>query len=352
MPKTLTCKIAAIFLSLVALLAGCSDDKATQQQNPDGNPIQLVDVAAIVESVAPPEYTTPVGAAAAVDSAWMYGDYPLLENVFGSHEPEALYSNINDFKLSHDILTSTMLVDGDGDLITGTYVDSHLVDMGEDPIMMHFTAIVTALSGPTPIPLAAQEVVGEEVDLEYLVNVTTEEMPNGVIRIGFTLNDTIQTICQWDEGTSGDDEQTRLVYASLDPRDSSFTFRGLGYCQHPISPEWPEGDRFCWAYNITADASSDFSYRMGYTSEGEEWSFRYGFLGGGNKDTEFALKYRSYHPVDTTVCDSTQMLEQVFGPNYSEGVGLITDYDDYLDDDLILPYSAIPQAMIPNPWED
>lgn len=312
----------------------------------------MVDIGAIIESVAPPEYTTPSGASAAVDSAWAYGDHPLLENVFGSHEPEALYSNINEFKMSHAILTGTMVVDENGEIILGTYVGSHLLDFDDEVTTMHFTANVVSLSGPTEIPLAARTIIGDEVDLEYLVNVAVEEMPGAVIRIGFTLNDTIQAICQWDEGTSGDDEQTRLVYASLDPRDSSFTFRGMGYCQHPISPEWPNGDRFCWAYNITSEANTDFAYRMGYTSEGADWSFRHSFLGGGNKDTEFALKYHVFSPVDTTVCDSTQILEQVFGPNYSEGVGLITDYADYLDDDLILPYSAIPQAMIPNPWEN
>lgn len=218
--------------------------------------------------------------------------------------------------------------------------------------MMHFTATVTVLDGPTTIPASAQAVIGTTVDVACLISVAVEEMPAGLIRIGMTLNDTTQTIFQWDEGTSGDDAQSRLYYANLDPTDSSFIFKGLGFCEHPVSAEWPNGDRFCWAYNITSEANSDFSYRMSYFSNGTPgMTLLNCFLGGGNKDTEFALKYRTFSPADTSVCDSVWMKDQVFGPNYSEGTGLITDYATYLDDGLMFPYETVPQAMIPNPWE-
>jgi hypothetical protein len=337
----------------LCVVAGCSDDKTTQPPtDQESNPIQMVDVSAIIEQVAPPEYIAPVGSPSTIDSAWLYGDYPLLEGVFGSHEPAALYSNINDFKLSYDILSSTLLADENGNIILGTYVDSHLVEMGDGEIMMHFTAVATALDGPTPVPADAQAVIGTEMKVDYLITVDVTEMPGSTVKIGFTLNDTLQTIAQWDEGTSNDDTQTRLVYSSLDLRDSTFTFRGLGYCQHPESEQWPDGDLFCWAYNITSEANSDFSYRMSNTSENNTSSYRNSFLGGGNKDTEFAMKYRPYHPVAATVCDSMWMKDQVFGPNYSEGSGLPTDYDEYLNDDLLFPRSYVPAQMIDNPWAE
>ncbi len=338
---------------ILFVVAGCSDDKTTQPPTThESNPIQMVDVSAIIEQVAPPEYVAPVGSPSTIDSAWLYGDFPLLEGVFGSHEPEALYTNINDFKLSYDILSSTLLQDENGNIILGTYVDSHLVDMDDGMAMMHFTAVATALNGPTPVPASAQGVIGTEIDVDYLITVDVVEMAGSTVKIGFTLNDTLQTIAQWDEGTSGEDTQTRLVFSSLDLRDSTFSFRGQGYCQHPITDQWPNGDRFCWAYIITSQADADFSYRMSYTSESTDWSFRYCFLGGGNKDTEFAMKYRPYHPVDATVCDSSWMKDQVFGPNYSEGSGLLTDYDEYLNDDLLFPRSYVPAAMIDNPWTE
>ncbi|MBK7142687.1 MAG: hypothetical protein IPH75_11475 [bacterium] len=344
-------KVVILLICIAALISACSKDKTTEP-TAEANPIQMVDVSAIIEQVAPPEYVAPVGSPSTIDSAWLYGDFPLLEGVFGSHEPEALYTNINDFKLSYDILSSTLLVDETGAIILGSYVDSHLVEMENGEIMMHFTAVASALDGPTPVPASAQGVIGTEIDVDYLITVDVTEMPGSIVKIGFTLNDTLQTIAQWDEGTSGDDTQTRLVYSSLDLRDSTFSFRGQGYCQHPINDQWLNGDRFCWAYIITSQANADFSYRMSYTSESTDWSFRYCFLGGGNKDTEFAMKYRPYQPVDATVCDSTWMKDQVFGPNYSEGSGLLTDYDEFLNDDLLFPRSYVPSEMIDNPWAE
>jgi hypothetical protein len=349
-------KVFSLFFGLfcaLAFVAGCSDDSTTQPTpTQQSYPIDLVDVAGIIEQAAPPAYDGPVGAPAEIDTMWYAGQSPLLEKVFSSHEPMALHSNIEEFKMSYSILTHTIRVNQNGAVILGTYVDSHLVDMGDDNIMMHYTAIVTALDGTTPMPAAVQEVMGMGVDVDYLVDVTVTEMPGSQVFIGMRLTDTVQRICQWDEGTSDDDEQTRIVYASLDPSDSSFVFKGVGYCQHPVNDQWPNGDLFCWAYSITADANSDFSYRMSYFSNGTPgMTFLHCFLGGGNKDTEFALRYRMFSPADTNVCDSIWMSDQVFGPDYSEGAGLLSAYEEYLDEELLFLYDAVPAAMIPNPWE-
>lgn len=341
-----------LVVSILALVVGCSKDKTAVTPTQESNPISMVDVGAIIEAVAPPEFVAPATSPSAIDSAWNTGQYPLLEKVFGSRDPQTLYANINDFKMTHEILTNAMRVDENGNLIRGIYVDSHTVDFGGQIETIHFTATVTALDGPTAIPAPVQAVMGTSVDVDYLVSVVVTEMPIGVIRIGMTLNDSVQRVFQWDEGTSNDDEQTRLVYADLDPRDSSFTFKGVGYCQHPVNEQWPNGDRFCWAYNITAEANTDFSYRMSYFSNGTPgMTFLNCFLGGGNKDTEFALKYRTFHPADSSICDSLWALDQVFGPSYSEGSGLLTDYASYLADELMFPYSAVPQEMIANPFE-
>ena len=56
-------------------------------------------------------------------------------------------------------------------------------------------------------------------------------------------------------------------------------------------------------------------------------------------------------PADTTVCNATSSLDQVFGPNYSEGTGLLSAYEEYLNEDLIFGYDVVPQAMLTNPWE-
>jgi hypothetical protein len=75
-------------------------------------------------------------------------------------------------------------------------------------------------------------------------------------------------------------------------------------------------------------------------------------VGGGNKDVEFAMKYRQFKPADTTEMDSYSSYDQVFGPNYSEGTGLISEYDAYLADELIYTYEAIPSAQVVSPWAE
>jgi hypothetical protein len=62
------------------------------------------------------------------------------------------------------------------------------------------------------------------------------------------------------------------------------------------------------------------------------------------------MRYRAYIPADTAVCDSLHMYDAVFGPNYAEGTGLISDYDSYLSESLFIPYEAIPQLPLANPF--
>lgn len=336
-------------LMLAAFVAGCSDDDNTTTPTTPGtvNPLEMVDVAAIIEQAVPPEFVAPSGSPMDIDSAWLYGQSPILEKVFGSRDPQALYANINEFKLSMGIITSTMQVDENGDIITGVYVDSALVAFGDEEVMLHFTATVTTVVGPVAVPEDSQPILGESIDIDYLITVEQEEMPNAIIKIGLKLSETEQTLWQWDAG-SGDatDTESRSIYASLDPTDSSFAFRGLGYCLHE------DGDMFTYAFDITADANADFTYRQSYYSPSNlNPDFLHCVVGGGNKDEEFALKYRLFAPADTTVCDSLHMYDQVFGPDYSEGTGLISAYEEYLSDDLIFMYDVIPMEMLVNPWE-
>jgi hypothetical protein len=337
--------VICCMLVLAVLAVGCSEKKTTAPVTVS-HALELVAIDSIIRSVAPPEYTAPVTSPGDMDSGWLYGEYPLIGKVFGSRDPQTLYANINDFSLSRNILINTARVDANNKIIVGVYVDSFPVDMGNGLVMQHFTATVTALSEPVTIPASAQYVMGTTVDVDYLVSVEVQEMPDAQIKIGMTLNDSVQTIFQWDSGT-GDptNDESRLRYGSMLLADSSFVFKGVGYVLHA------GGENFNYAFNITSEANSDFSYRMSWFSNGTPGMEQlYSINGGGNKNTEFALRCRQYVPADTTVCDSSQTKEQVFGPNYAEGTGLITAYDDYLGEELVFLNSMLPSAMISDPF--
>jgi hypothetical protein len=340
--------LVTVAIMALGLFAGCSEDETPTTPDTQTYDLNMIDLEALVDQVAPPEFVAPSGAPNEIDSVWLYGDYPMLGKVFGSTDPQTLYANIDAFKMFMGMIAGMVPADVNNNLITGVYVDSVMVDMNGDSIMMHCTATVTALSDSTVIPAEAQEVIGTAVNLDYLVSIVVDEMPNGVVNIGVIINDTEQTLLLYDENM-GDptDTQSRLLYASLNPVDSTFVFKGIGYVLHA------DNEQFSYVFDITSEANSDFSYRMSWYSNGSlEFDILNCILGGGNKDTEFALSYRMYAPADTTVADSVSMYDQVFGPDYSDGTGLITDYSSYVDEGLQFTYGVIPQAMMTNPWAE
>jgi hypothetical protein len=340
----------ALLLMLGAV--GCSDDEKTTTPTPTDpvtSPLELLDLQALVEAVAPPEFTAPVSIPTGVDSlgVWTTGDYPLLGKVFGSNDPQTLYRNINDFKRNMDILGAALLVDENGDIVAGVFTDSIMIDFNGDSIMAHYTGTVTALTDPTVIPTQSQAIIGENVDIDYLVTLAVDEMSGSTEQFGITVNDSVQTLLQFHMMTEeGVRTESNLVYATMNLNDSTFTFRGVGYVGYVSSAI------FAYGYNMTSESTSDFSYRMSWFSNElpDDGTLLGCIVGGGNKDVEFALKYRQFSPADTTVMDSYSTYDQVFGPNYSEGTGLISDYEAYVDDGLILTYDAIPVDQITSPW--
>ncbi len=339
-------KKAALILALgafsVLMALGCSDDKKTTTSTTELAPLDMVDIGAVIAQAAPPEFTAPSTSPAAVDSIWNAGSQPLLEVVFGANEPQALYRNINEFELKLAILQNTLLTDGDGNIATGTYVDSAAVN----DMMMHYTATVTALSSPTAVPTDAQWMFGETVDVGYLVEIAVEEEPASTIKLGVTLNSTEETIFEYSYSTEENDKTTSLLnYASLDPTDSSFAFKGIRYVHYG------DDEVFNCAFNIGSASTADFSYRMAWVSNPpDSTEFLYCLVGGGNRDVEFALKFCMLSPITATEPDPEGIYDQVFGPNYSEGSGLISAYSEYLNDNLLFSGQDMPTAHLTDPW--
>ncbi len=341
----------AAAVCLLTLAAGCSDKKTT---NPTvaPQPLKIVALDSIISRVAPPEYTGPVGSPTTLDSAWLYGSHPLLSSVFGNVDPQTLYANIGKFKMNMDICSHFLKVDAHGAVITGAVSDSvHIEMMPGDSAWLNCSGTVSKLNAAVSIPEAAQTIIGTSVNLDYLLSLQIAEIPTASYSLGLKLTDTNQTFLQFFED-SGAKGETQMAYLSLKISDSTFDFRGTGHCVQAPTGQSVDSSRFSWGYNITSSANANFAYRMAYTSNGWQGiNQMFKYLGGGNKNTEFALSYRSYIPADTTVCDSLHMYDAVFGPDYVEGTGLLSTYNSYLDESLFYPYSAIPQLPLGNPFQ-
>ncbi|MEZ5360616.1 MAG: hypothetical protein R3F48_17520 [Candidatus Zixiibacteriota bacterium] len=344
-----------VLSAFVLFFVGCSDDDSnpttpgTGGTTADTLEASLVDVTDVIRAAAPPIFTAPT-AAPAIDSfqVWTEGEYPLLEKVFGEDDPQTLHRNVSDFEMFMDILASCLYVDENGDIIEGTFVDSSTEDIGGQMMTMHVTGSVSALESATAIPTAYQSIFGASIDLDYLVQITVEEIEGGLLQFGVKLSDTEQNLLVFQQNMSGDPESTEasLVYSTLTLADSSFEFSGI------MHSEDSQGE-FDVTYIMTADASNDFSYRMSWFSDdipAPDYTLLGCIIGGGNKDTEFALKYRQYTPADAASIDSEWSFDEVFGPNYTNGTGLITDYSDFVNEELIIGYASVPTTAITSPW--
>lgn len=338
--------MAVLFMACLLLLAvGCSDDDSTS--SPQSNHLNLLDIEDLVEETAPPEYTAPSGGPAATDSfeIWTTGEYALLGKVFGTEDPQTLYKNLYEFTEFLEAVQHMVQTDEDGNIITGVYIDSSMVEMeGEGLVMAHFTATITELEEVTTIPAIGQTILGETVDLDLLITVESDIFT--AMQFGVTINETEQTILSFHNNDQGDKEETILILASMDPTDSSYTFRGVGWVGYD------NGNIFGFGYNITSESTSDFTYRMSWYANELEEDMLGCIVGGGNKDVEFALKYRQFMPADAEEMDEFSAYDQVFGPNYAEGTSLISEFEEFVNEDLIYTIDAIPVEDFPSPWAE
>ncbi len=337
--------ILAAVIFLVVSIIGCSDNST----NPDdgNNTLDLVDLSELVEDVAPPEYEGPDASPAGVDSVWTEGDMALLELVFGE-QPQSLYNNVESFQFNIELLENILRVNDDGDLVTGAYDDSIFVNEDGDTMTVFYTATVAQISATTPIPTECQAIIGTNVDVDYMVELEIEDEPGEVIRIGLTVNDTEQLILEYNLSAPGESHvRCKLRYSRLDLTNNTFVFKGLAYNQYTDQND----EEFLNAFHMYSTSTGDFAYRLSwYGNANPETDLYRCVIGGGNNQTEFALKYREYLPNDFSQVNESGSSEQVFGPNYSEGTSLISEFDDYLDDDLLFDFSVLPTDVFTDPW--
>ena len=340
--------MATIAASLTIGFVGCSDDDDTGTTPTGSNPqpIELTELGTIIAATAPPAYTGPTAAPGAL-ADWTGGEHPLLNQVFSDEEPQALYRNIEEFDEMIGVLSEFLMVEADGDIVTGTSTEVYVMTEGDQVDTLHVTLTVSALADDPAPQTEAAYVLGTTVEADYLVTIAIEEESGNTIAFGVRLTDSVQALLQYEYSVEPSNKtSSKIKYARFDRIDSTYTFRGVGYVDYDGS------EQFKYSFSVTSGVTGDFSYRNSWYSNGSGYpDFRHTIVGGGNKDTEFALTYRLFTPADTTVPDAGSTLEQVFGPNYTEGTGLISEYSDYVGVGQVYGANTFSDDHFANPFE-
>lgn len=337
---------AVAVIAVTAMLAGCGGSKSVGGEDDDTpigsqfDPVDFNEYRGFIERIAPPVFEVP--ATAPGDSAiWVEGDNPLLGKVFGAGEPMSLYANIDNLDLVVTDIENLLMQDSLGAIVVDTTATA---ESGG-------TVQISQLANGAAIPTAYQEVIGAlRVEVGSLVKVTWSGVNTKESHLGFTLTDSTQTVLSWNRfADAGNGEvSTFLFYADANRIDSSIEMRGLFY------KDYGDSTSARWVYHIESAESNNFSYRMSWYSDdfGGQPAIA-SILGGGDKDTEFALRYRQYTPPTSQAPDPLYKFDQTFGPGFSFGdTTIAASYNEYVNENLALRYNAFPQTDIVSPWAD
>jgi hypothetical protein len=294
----------------------------------------------LVKDILPDAYVTAQTSGAnrapfEIDPLWNEGEESILNKVLGEDHSQSVFYYLEQFDMTINDLEGLLQVDDSGNL----YADTSWMRLYD-------------LSSPTTVPTEAQPVIGATVDVEHWIDVEFEGDPEGKINhIGFTQNADEEIILlynYWPLGQFSAEGESWIFYARYDKSDSSIVMKGMDF------KDEGGGVSARNVFDVQTVNRSDFAYRMSwFSNEDPEMESLLGcIVGGGNKDTEFALRYRQFMPADAEAPDSTYLLEQVFNADYSESASLITSYDDFIDEDLIFRYEDMPTQHLPSPWQE
>ena len=329
-------------LALMALVVGCSDDDATTTgpTGGSGSP-NFTEFGNLVEEIAPPIYDAPVTAPGEPDSMWTEGQYALLGKVFGDNEPMSLYTNVEALDEAITMLEEAYAV----------YDSLNIADDSSYSPDAGVTVITETLTVATTIPTAAQSVFGfTSIDLDRVFKGQFIDGSDTMqYHVGYKITATGETYLSWFSGVqpSESKHETNLYHAYLDLSDSSLQIHGVFYKEDAQ-------ETATWTYEIETIDDADFAYRMAWFSD--IWGDTTGVgsvIGGGNRDTLFAMKYRQWSPADETEFDTLYALDQMFDSAYTYlGATIATGLNEYVVEDSMMTYSDQPRDFIPSPWAD
>ncbi len=322
--------LTALIAVMAAILVSCASDDFPTISNGQGRPA-FSEYTEIVKKVAPPEYSAPQTAPGAIDPVWTDGEYSILGKVFTDEGDQTLYGALEHLDMYVENINSLMMVD-----------DS----TGEPFLQDSSWAQFHELTAPTAIPSQCQAGLGmTSVNLSNLVKMQPPTDPAGSVwEIAFDVNNDEQTMLLFRRSQYEGDWDVDVYYAWADLADSAFDIRQVRFSDNA------NGTVDKTILRISGDVHESFSYRMSWYSEDLGDGLLGAIIGGGDKDVEFALRYHEYFPADSADC--TTCLEQVFGPNFTEGTGLISSYSQYLDESLLFLNDDMPASEPTSPWSD
>jgi hypothetical protein len=314
---------------MLGLLAGCSSDDTGTGSGGNYSPVRFADYDQLISEIAPPQYTAPATAPGDIDPDWNTGSYPLLGKVFSDEEPMSLYRNLDYFEELKTEVEQLLRVDDS----TGEYLADSMIT-------------VTTLTSPVTIPSVATGVLGSSISVGTLIETEFAGQPTGTInQLAFSKDSTQERILSYFYLPAAGETESSIFYAHHNVADSSVTMKCV------FVKFENDGSRHSWVYDIHSVNDEDFAYSMSwYAPDFGDTTGLGAVLGGGNRNTEFALRYRSYRPADSPVIDSVNMLDQVFTGDYAEGSSLLSSYSAYIDESLIFGYSNHPQALLESPF--
>lgn len=318
-----------LIMGLAILVASCGGDDSSTGSSGSYRAVNFADYDALITEIAPPQYSGPSATPGDIDPDWNTGSNPLLGKVFSEDEPMSLYWNLAYFEDQTSEIEQLLQVDDS----TGEYLAGNMIT-------------VTTLTSPVTIPSAASGVLGTSVSVGTLIEADFEGMPAGTInQLAFNQDSTQETILSYFYYPSTDETESSIFYATHNLADSSVTMKAVF-----VKLE-SDGSRHSWVYDIHSVNEDDFAYRMSwYAPDFGDTSGLGCIVGGGNRDTEFALRYRQYRPAESSTYDSIYILDQVFTSSYGEGTSLLSSYSAFISESLIFGYSHHPQALLESPF--
>ncbi|MBD3168372.1 MAG: hypothetical protein GF307_02740 [candidate division Zixibacteria bacterium] len=349
-------------LSLALLLSvSCSDNNSSTDPGGGGGgeggggglDVTFSRYTALVQAIAPPVYTggggsyyKPLAPADSTeidpDSIWWQGEFALLGKVFGEDEPFSLYRNIDE--LDDLVAQCEEMLEYE----EGTYTEY------EDRIGDSITIVleIDTLTAPVAIPEQCQAVLGSDsLSLDYYIGVEIDDL-DLVQQTAFKVSETDEWFYTFNsmprmEEQGGVESSLNLAYRnhqtdSIDIKSVFFKY------QNNMQ------DTIMWVYHIQTVNTDDFNYKMSWYSDevddGDTTRFIGAIIGGGDKDSEFVLRYRQFDPPDADEPDSLWQSDQVFGPNYSdEGQDLSQNYLTLYPLTEMYKYDDFPTGLLTSP---